>query len=86
MGQFQGWAQAAHTSTSEIAHKPLRCAEQKRGGQLRFAQKLMHAKAAPDVKAAVGLLSPQMPALSAQVQDLGQSAAKIVVDAAKSRS
>ena len=49
-----------------------------------FAQKLMHAKDASEV---MGLqsefLSGQMKALSTQVQELGQSAAKIVVDAAK---
>ena len=49
-----------------------------------FAQKLMNAKDAAEV---LGLqseyLSRQMQVLSTQVRDLGQSAAKIVVDAAK---
>ena len=52
-----------------------------------FAQRLMRAKDAAEV---MGLqseyLSRQMQALSAQVQELGQSAAKVVVDAAKPKS
>ena len=55
-----------------------------RAATFDFAQKLMHAKDASEV---MGLqsefLSGQMKALSTQVQELGQSAAKIVVDAAK---
>jgi len=84
VGQMHGQAQAAHTSASEIAHKSMEYAEQNVAATFDFAQKLMHAKDAAEV---MGLqsefLGRQMQALSAQVRDLGQSAAKIVVDAAK---
>jgi phasin len=87
MGQVQGQAKAAHSGASEIAHKSMNYAEQNVAASLDFAQKLMHAKDAAEV---MGLqseyLSRQMQTLSVQVQDLGQSAAKIVIDAAKPKS
>ena len=84
MGQFQGQAQAAHSGASEIAHKSIGYAEQNVAASFDFAQKLMQAKDAADLMALQSeYLSRQMQTLSAQVQDLGQSAAKIVVDAAK---
>jgi phasin family protein len=49
-----------------------------------FAQKLMHAKDPQEVmRLQSEFLSNQMRTLSSQAQDLGQSAAKIVMDAAK---
>lgn len=87
VGQMHGRAQAAHTGASEIAHKSMEYAEQNAAATFDFAQKLMHAKDAAEV---MGLqsefLGRQMQALSAQVQDLGRSAAKMVVDAAKPKS
>jgi hypothetical protein len=84
MGQFQGQAQAAHSGATEIAHKSIGYAEANVAAGFDFAQKLMHAKDAGDLMALQSeYLSRQMQTLSAQVQDLGQSAAKIVVDAAK---
>jgi phasin len=87
VGQMQGHAQTAHSSASEIAHKSLQYAEQNVAATFDFAQKLMHAKDAAEV---MGLqsafLGRQMQALSAQVQELGQSAAKMVVDATKPKS
>lgn len=87
MGQVQGRAQAAHSGASEIAHKSMSYAEQNVASTFDFAEKLMNAKDAAEV---MGLqseyLSRQMQALSTQVQDLGQSAAKIVVEAAKSKT
>jgi phasin len=84
MGQMQGHAQAAHSGATEIAHKSMTYAEQNVAATFDFAQKLLSAKDAAEV---MGLqsqfLSRQMQALSTQAQDLGQSAAKIVVDAAK---
>ena len=84
VGQMQGQAQAAHSGASEIAHKSMEYAEQNVAATFDFAQKLMHAKDAAEV---MGLqsefLGRQMQALSSQVRDLGQSAAKLVVDAAK---
>jgi len=84
VGQFHGQAQAAQSGASEIAHKSITYAEQNVAATFDFAQKIMHAKDAAEV---LGLqseyLSRQMAALSNQVRDLGQSAAKIVVDAAK---
>lgn len=87
VGQMQGRAQAAHSGASEIAQKSMTYAEQNVASTFDFAQKLMQAK---DPKEVMGLqseyLSRQMKALSTQVQDLGQSAAKIVVDAAKTKT
>jgi hypothetical protein len=51
-----------------------------------FAEKLMQAKDATEVmRLQSDYLGRQMQALSTQVQELGQSAAKMVVDAAKPR-
>jgi phasin len=87
MGQFQGRAQAAHTSASEIAHKSLTYAEKNFESTFDFAQRLMQAKDAAEIMALQSeYLSKQMQTLSTQVQDLGQSAAKIVMDAAKPKS
>jgi len=84
VGQMQGRAAAAHGSANEIAQKSMQYAEQNVAATLEFAQKLMRAKDAAEV---MGLqsefLGRQMQALSAQVHDLGQSAAKIVVDSTK---
>ena len=87
MGQMQDHAKAAHSGATDIAHKSMSYAEQNVAATFDFAQKLMHAKDAAEV---MGLqseyLSRQMQTLSAQVQDLGQSAAKMVVEAAKPKS
>jgi phasin len=87
VGQMQGQAEAAHSGASEIAHKSMEYAEKNVSATFDFAQRLMRAKDAAEV---MGLqseyLSRQMQALSAQVQELGQSAAKVVVDAAKPKS
>jgi phasin len=87
VGQFQGSAQAAQSGATEIAQKSIAYAEQNVEATFDFAQRLMKAKDGAEV---LGLqsefLSRQMQALSTQVQDLGQSAAKIVVDAAKSKT
>ena len=87
VGQMQGRAAAAHSSAAEIAHKSMSYAEQSVAATFDFAQKLMHAK---DTAELMGLqseyLSRQMQVLSTQVQDLGQSAAKIVVEAAKPKT
>jgi phasin len=82
--QAMGHTQAAHSGATEIAHKSMAYAEQNVAATFDFAQKLMHAQDAAEV---MGLqsefLGRQMQALSTQVQDLGQSAAKIVMDSAK---
>ena len=87
VGQMQGRAEAAHGSASEIAHKSMQYAEQNVATTLEFAQKLMRAKNAAEV---MGLqsefLGRQMQALSAQVHDLGQSAAKMVVDSTRPKA
>jgi phasin len=87
VGQIQGRAQMAHSGAAEIAHKSMSYAEQNVAASFDFAQKLMHAKDAAEL---MGLqseyLSRQMQTLSTQVQDLGQSAAKIVVEAAKPKT
>ena len=86
MGQFEGQAQAARGSANEIAHKSMAYAEQNMAATFEFAEKLMQAKDATEVmRLQSDYLGRQMQALSTQVQELGQSAAKMVVDAAKPR-
>jgi phasin len=87
MGQLHGQAQAAHSNANEITHKSMSYAEQNVTATFDFAQKLMQAKNASEAMALQSeYLSRQMQALSTQVQDLGQTAAKIVVDAAKPKT
>jgi len=84
MGQFQGRAQVAQSGATELAHKSMAYAEQNVAATFEFAQKLMQAKDASEVMALqTEFLRRQMQTLSTQVQELGQSAAKLVVDAAK---
>ena len=87
MGHWEDQAKAARSGAHEIAHKSMSYAEQNVAATFDFAQRLMRAKDAAEV---MGLqseyLSRQMQTLSAQVQDLGQSAAKIVVEAAKPKT
>ncbi len=87
VGQMHGQAQAAQSGTSEIAHKSMEYAEQNVKATFDFAQKLMRAK---DTAEVMGLqseyLGRQMQALSVQVQELGQTAAKMVIDAVKPKS
>jgi phasin len=86
MGQFEGQAQAARGGANEIAHKSIAYAEQNMAATFEFAEKLMQAKDATEVmRLQSDYLGRQMQALSTQVQELGQSAAKMVVDAAKPR-
>ena len=87
MGQFQGQAQTARSTASDIAHKSMSYAEQNVAATFDFAQKLMQAKDASEVMALQSeYLGRQMQTISAQVQDLGQSAAKMVMDGAKGRT
>jgi|SRR6478609_8013426 phasin len=86
MGQFEGQAQAARGGANEIAHKSMAYAEQNMAATFEFAEKLMQAKDATEVmRLQSDYLGRQMQALSTQVQELGQSAAKMVVDAGKPR-
>ena len=62
-------------------------AEQNMAATFDFAQKLMHAKDPAEVmRLQSEYLGRQMQTLSAQAQELGQSAAKIVMDAAKPKT
>lgn len=84
VGQLQGQTAVAHSAASEIAHKSMTYAEQNVASTFEFAQKLMSARDTAELmRLQSEYLSRQMQTLSSQVSDLGQSAAKIVVDAAK---
>jgi phasin len=84
VAQWKGQAEAARAGASEIAHKSMAFAELNMSSTFDFAQKLMHAKNPQEVmRLQSEFLSDQMRALSSQAQDLGQSAAKIVMDTAK---
>lgn len=86
MGQFEGQAQAARGSANEIAHKSMAYAEQNMAATFEFAEKLMQAKDPTEVmRLQSDYLGRQMQALSTQAQELGQSAAKMMVDAGKPR-
>jgi phasin len=86
MGQFESQAQAARGSANEIAHKSMAYAEQNMAATFEFAEKLMQAKDATEVmRLQSDYLGRQMQALSTQVQELGQRAAKMVVDPGKPR-
>ena len=87
MGQMTGHAQAARSGANEIAHKSMSYAEQNMAATFEFAEKLMRAKDPAEVmRLQSEFLGRQMQALSTQVQELGQSAAKIVVDSAKPKT
>lgn len=84
VAQWHGHAQAARAGTSEIAHKSMAYAEQNMEATFNFAQRLMHAKDPTEVmRLQSEYIAQQMRTLSSQAQELGQSAAKIVMDAAK---
>ena len=87
MEQMHGRAQAARSGATEIAHKSMGYAEQNVAATFEFAQKLMRAADASEVMALQSeFLNRQMQALSTQAKELGQSAAKIVSDAAKPKT
>ena len=84
VAQWQGQAQAARAGASEIAHKSMAYAEKNMASNFEFAQKLMHAKDPGEVmRLQQEYIARQMQTISSQTQELGQSAAKIVMDAAK---
>jgi phasin len=86
VAQWKGQAEAARAGASEIAHKSMAFAEQNMSSTFDFAQRLMQAKEPAEVmRLQSEYLANQMRALSSQAQDLGQSAAKIVMDAAKTK-
>ena len=87
VSQWHGQAETARAGASEIAHKSMAYAEQNMAATFDFAQKLMHAKDPSEVmRLQSEYLSRQMTTLSTQAQELGQSAAKIVMNAAKPKS
>jgi phasin len=87
VSQWHGHAQAARAGASEIAHKSMAYAERNMTATFDFAQKLMQAKDPGEVmRLQSEYLSNQMKMLSSQAQELGQSAAKIVMDTAKPKS
>ena len=87
VAQWHGQAQAARAGTSEIAHKSMAYVERNMAATFDFAQKLMHAKDPTEVmRLRSEYLALQMKTLSVQAQELGQSAAKIVMDAAKPKT
>jgi phasin len=86
VSQWHGQAEAARAGASEIAHKSMSYVEQNMASTFEFAQKLMNAKDPTEVmRLQSEFLAHQMKTLSSQAQDLGQSAAKIVMDAAKAK-
>jgi phasin len=86
-GHFQGQAMAARSSAQEIAQKSMTYAEQNVSATFDFAQKLMQAKDPTEIMSLQSeYLSRQMQTISTQVQDLGKTAAKMAMDAAKPKT
>jgi len=84
VSQWHGRADKARAGASEIAHKSMAYAEKNMAATFDFAEKLMHAKDPTEVlRLQSEYLNQQMKVLSTQAQELGQSAAKIVMDVAK---
>jgi phasin len=84
VSHWQGQAHAARAGASEIAHKSMAYAEQNMAATLDFAQKLMYAKDASEViRLQQAYIARQIENLTVQSQELGQSAAKIVMDVTK---
>ena len=82
MGQFHGQAQVARGGAAEFAQKSMSYAEQNMAATFEFAERLMKAKDATEVmRLQSDYLGHQMQALSSQIQELGQSAAKMMEDA-----
>ena len=70
----------------DVSGKAMAYAEQNMAATFEFAEKLMQAKDATEVmRLQSDYLGRQMQALSTQAQELGQSAAKMMVDAGKPR-
>ena len=87
LGQFQGHAQVARSGAQEVVQKSMTYAEQNVAATFDFAQKLMRAKDAAEVMSLQSeYLSRQMQTISAQVQDLGQTAAKMAMDVGKPKA
>ncbi len=87
VGQMQGHAKAAQSSATEIAQKSMTYAEKNADGDIRFRPKAHAGQGRVGGHgAAIGVPERPDAALSTQVQDLGQSAAKIVVDVAKPKT
>lgn len=85
--QMRGRTQAVQSGATEIAHKSMAFAEQNVAATFEFAQQLMRAKDVSEVMALQAeFLKRQMQSLSSQAKELGQSAAKIVADAAKPKT
>ena len=74
MGQFQGHAQAAQSSATEIAHKSMDVCRAERDGKLRLRAKAdaRQGRGRGD-GAAVGIFEPPDAGAFGQVHDLGQS-------------
>ncbi|MGA8654327.1 MAG: phasin family protein [Xanthobacteraceae bacterium] len=87
VSHWQGQAHAARAGASEIAHKSMAYAEQNMAATFDFAQQLMRAKDPAEVmRLQQEYIARQMQTLSTQTHELGQSAAKIVMDAAKPKT
>jgi phasin len=80
-------ASTAQTGAKDVGHKVMTFAEQNISNSFAFAQKLVRAK---DVQEVLALqqefLKSQMQAMQEQAKDLGTSASKVAMDAAKPKT
>ena len=81
---FEGRTAAAQAGAKDVTQKAMSFAEQNVSNSFDFAQKLMRAKDANEVvKLHSDYVRKQIGALSEQAKELGQSASRAAMDAAK---
>jgi phasin len=80
-------ATTAQSSAKDVGRKAMTFAEQNIANSFEFAQKLVRAKDVQEVMALqTEFMKAQMQAMSAQAKELGSTATKAAMDAAKPKS
>lgn len=86
-GMMEGQAAVAQTSAKDLQKRAITLAEENVAKSFDFAQKLVQAKTAEEVmRLQTEFVRAQMQALAEQAKELGQSATKAAMDAAKPKS
>ena len=84
--RWQGHAQTAHSSATDIANKSIAFAHQNMAATFDFAEKLMNARDPAEVmRLQSEFLNSQIKTISVQIQELGQTGSKMVGDIAKQK-
>lgn len=84
---LEGQAVATQTSAKDVGRKAVTFAEQNVATSFEFAQKLVRAKDVQEVmQLHAEFIKSQIAAMSQQAKELGESASKVAMDAAKPQS